>query len=511
MRHPSISARDFQSHVLVVDLRICGVFYRSSTARRADIQPVGSAQSRQRRTGLPQAARRPRFILFTLAPAPRTRYTKNRDGLSIAYQVVGDGPVDIVLVLNAACLDLTWRDSASQRFRDRLSRVGRVICFDWSGTGASDNISLGALPTPELWSEDIRAVLDAVGGRGAFVLASQQVGPLGVLFSALHPELVSGLILVDSCARLRQADDYEIGWPDDVTDGITAWIVEHWDSDDVGKPQNPSRLNDQEFLSLQAVNLRLTMSPDLAKAAIDWLSHVDVRGILGSVHTPTLVLHSDRHPLIPIELGRYLAEHIEGAQFVTRFGTENFLFSVDEGNEVVDRVAEFITGAPPTIEADRVLTTVLFTDVVGSTELAARLGDAEWLQLLARHDELIEREIHRGRGRKIKSIGDGMLATFDGPARAVRCAQTIATGARNLGLEIRAGIHTGEVELLGTDIGGITVHIGARVAGLAGASQILVSSTVTELVRGSGIEFEDIGEHALKGVPGSWRLLAVKD
>jgi class 3 adenylate cyclase len=446
-----------------------------------------------------------------LAPAPRTRYTKNRDGLSIAYQVVGDGPVDIVLVLNASCVDLTWRDPVSQRFRERLSQVGRVVCFDWSGIGASDNIPLGAIPTPELWSEDIRAVLDAVGSRGAFVLASQQVGPLGVLFAALHPELASGLILVDSCARQRQADDYEFGWPDDVADGITALIVEHWGSDDLAKLQNPSRQDDQEFLSLQAVNFRLTMSAELAEAAIAWLSHVDVRGILGAVHTPTFVLHSDQHPLIPIELGRYLAEHIEGAQFVTHHGSENFLFSADDGNEVVDRVAEFITGAPPTIEADRVLTTVLFTDVVGSTELATRLGDADWLQLLARHDELVEKEIHRGRGRKIKSTGDGMLATFDGPARAVRCAQNIAAGVRNLGLEIRAGIHTGEVELLGADIGGITVHICARVAGLAGASQILVSSTVSELVRGSGIEFEDIGEHTLKGVPDSWRLLAVKE
>ena len=461
--------------------------------------------------GYPHRRGGPRFILSTLAETPRTQYTKNLDGLSIAYQVVGDGPVDIVLVLNAGCLDLTWRDRVSLQFRERLSRVGRVICFDWSGMGASDEIPLGALPTPELWAEDIRAVLEAVGSRRAFVLANQNVGPLGILFVALNPERVSGLILVDSCARRRHADDYEIGSPDEVVDGYVASLVEHWDSDEIWKPQNPSRRNDHDFLSLQAVNLRLAMSPAMAKAAIEWLSRVDVRGILGAVHTPTLVLHSDQHPLNPIEFGRYLAEHIEKAQFVTRLGTENFLFSADEGNEVVDRVAEFITGAPPAIEPDRVLTTVLFTDVVGSTELAARLGDADWLQLLARHDELVDREIERGRGRKIKSTGDGMLATFDGPARAVRCAQLIAAGMRHLGLEIRAGVHTGEVELLGADIGGISVHIGARVAGLAGASQVLVSSTVTELVRGSGIEFEDFGEHSLKGVPGVWRLLAVKN
>lgn len=446
-----------------------------------------------------------------LAEVPRTHYAKNDDGLSVAYQVVGKGPNDIVLVLEASCIDLMWNDPASSRFREHLSHIGRVICIDWSGVGASDVIPLGALPTPELWSEDIRVVLDAVGSRRAFVFAMGAAGPLGLLFAAFHPDRTSGLVLADSSARTRKAEDYEIGWPDGMVDAYIDNVAEHWGSPDLFKLDNPSRRNDADYLGLRALDARLTMPPALARAGAEWTTHLDVRGILETVHTPTLVLHSAAYPKFPLEHGQYLAHHIDGAQFVPRNGSENFLYSLDEGNEVVNRMAEFITGAPPEIEPDRMLTTVMFIDIVGSTEHAARLGDTNWVHLLERHASLIEREIARGRGRKISSAGDGVLATFAGPARAVRCAQSIVASVRDLGMDVRAGIHTGEVQILGADIGGITVHIGARVSALASAGRVLVSSTVTELVRGSGIEFEDFGEHTLKGVPGSWRLFAVKD
>ena len=341
--------------------------------RPTNQRPAGGPKHLRRRPrGLRLRGRR-RFILSSLTNL-RTQYTENHDGLMIAYQVVGDGPVDIVLVQNSSCLDLIWRDPAAGRFRERLARVGRIICFDWSGLGASDQIPLGALPTPERWSEDIRAVLDAVDSPRAFVVAMHGVGPLGILFVALHPERASGLILVDTYARWRRADDYEIGLPDDVADGSIAYLADHWGSERTWKSENPSRSNDLEFVSLQAINQRLTMPPSLAREALDWISRLDVRGILGAVHTPTLVLHSEKRPRVPVGLGQYLAEHVDGAEIRTRLGTENFLFSVEEGKEVADRVAEFITGAPPAIEPDRVLTTVLFTDIVGSTELAARLG-----------------------------------------------------------------------------------------------------------------------------------------
>ena len=364
-----------------------------------------------------------------MAETPRTYYAKNDDGLSVAYQVVGEGPNDIVLVLEANCVDLMWNDVASGRFREHLARIGRVICIDWSGLGASDVIPLGALPTPELWIEDVRVVLDAVGSRRAFVFAHGGAGPLGILFAALHPERTSGLVLADSSARARYSEDYEIGRPDDLLDAYIDNVVEHWGSPNLFKVRNPSRRNDADLLRLRALNARLTMPPALARAGIEWILQLDVRGILGALHTPTLVLHGAAYPGSPLEHGQYLAQHIDGAQFVLRNGSEDFLYSIDEGDEVVNRVSEFVTGAPPEIEPDRVLTTVLFIDIVGSTEHAARLGDSNWIHLLEHHDALVEREISRGRGSKISSTGDGMLATFDGPARAVRCAQSIAAGA----------------------------------------------------------------------------------
>ncbi len=439
---------------------------------------------------------------------PETRYAKNADGLSIAYQTLGDGPTDIVVVPAFMCVDLMWEEPSLAHVLRRLARIGRFICFDRSGFGASDPVPLGALPTPEAWMEDARAVLDAVGSTTANLVCHGGGGVTGMLFAATYGERTNTLTLIQAFARTLWGEDYPCGVPSEVLERFIDRTAQGWGTGADVAVWAPSKAGDDSFRRWLGRYERGDQSPAMHVAMMQWNTKLDLRSVLPAIRVPTLVLHREDDRVVRLDHGRYLADHIPGAQLVVVPGTDHMFFT-QGADEIVDHIEEFITGAPPVREPDRALATVLFTDIVGSTDHASRLGDKNWTDLLNRHDELVSRELERHRGRKVNPTGDGILATFDGPARAVRCAQAICQAVRNLGIEVRAGLHTGEVELRGEDIGGIAVHIGQRVSAMAGPGEVLVSRTVTDLVAGSGLLFEERGEHDLKGVPGRWPVYAV--
>ncbi len=439
---------------------------------------------------------------------PETRYAKNDNGLSIAYQTLGEGATDIVVLPTLTCVDLMWEEPSLAHVLRRLARIGRVICFDPSGAGASDPVPLGALPTPEAWMEDTRAVLDAVGSTTANLVCHGARAFLGMLFAATYGERTNTLTLIQAFARSLWAEDYPCGAPPDLFERFIDRTAQAWGTGANVAVWAPSKAGDDTFRRWWGRYERGLWSPATYMAVMRWGSKLDLRSVLPAIRVPTLVLHREDDQRVPLDHGRYLADHIPGARLVVVPGTD-FMFFTQGADEIVDHIEEFITGAPPVREPDRALATVLFTDIVDSTDHASRLGDKNWTDLLDRHDELVSRELERHRGRKVNPTGDGILATFDGPARAVRCAQAICEAVRNLGIEVRAGLHTGEVELRGEDIGGIAVHIGQRVSALAGPGEVLVSRTVTDLVAGSGLAFEERGEHDLKGVPGRWPIYAV--
>ncbi|GAC1317509.1 MAG: adenylate/guanylate cyclase domain-containing protein [Acidimicrobiales bacterium] len=439
---------------------------------------------------------------------PETRYAKTDDGLNIAYQTLGDGPRDIVLALAAHCGDMMWEEPSFAYVLHRMARIGRLICLDYRGFGGSDPVPLGALPTPETWMEDTRVVLDAVGSQTAHLVCHGASGFLGILFAATYPERTNTLTLIEATARTLRDEDYPIGIPPDVTDRFAEGSEQLWGTGGLAAVWAPSRADDEAFRRWSGRFERGAASPAMHGALVRWVINLDLRAVLPTIRVSTLVLHHESSRMIPLDHGRYLADHIDGASLVVLPGCDYWFFS-EGADEIVDRIEEFITGVPPMREPDRALATVLFTDIVASTEAAARLGDKQWMHVLNQHDVIVNRELDRHRGRKVNPTGDGVLATFDGPARAVRCAQSISEAVRRLGIEVRAGLHTGEVELRGEDIGGIAVHIGQRVSALAGPGEVLVSRTVVDLVAGSGIEFDDRGEHELKGVPGTWKLFAV--
>jgi class 3 adenylate cyclase len=440
--------------------------------------------------------------------SPETRYAKTPDGLHVAYQTVGEGPRDILFLPYMAAIDAVWEEPSFAHVLDRLATMGRLILLDPTGSGAADPISLGALPTPERWTDDIRIALDAVGSTSAHVVC-HAFGAMGTLFAATYPERTASLVLIDSYARAARGDDYPIGWPPDVCEAVIDATEQAWGTGSGGAAFAPSRASDREFLRWHGRYERAAMGKSTVAAFMRWVLALDIRAVLPAIRVPTLVLHQERSRVFPTAFGEYLAAHIDGARFQTLPGADSFLYG-DAADDALDLIEEFVTGAPVVREPDRALATVMFTDVVESTPAVTRIGDRGWRQLFDRHDVLVSRELERYRGRKVRPTGDGLLATFDGPARAVRCAQALCRGVRQLGIELRAGLHTGEVELRGDDIGGIAVHIGQRVSALAGPSEVLVSRTVTDLVAGSGLEFEDRGEHELKGVPGKWSLYALR-
>ena len=437
---------------------------------------------------------------------PVARYARSGD-FHIAYIVEGDRPMDLVWVPTwISQVEYLWSEPSMAAVLERLKRFARVITFDRRGSGLSDPL-LGA-PTLEEQMDDVLAVMDAVGSERAAVAGTLEGGPMAALFAATHPNRTAALILYAAFARATWAPDYEFAWPAEERKHYMDEALEHWGEGRVAGGVAGSFISDPELLEWAGRLERLAASPATIARIFDLIGEFDVREVLPSIRVPTLVLHRSQDTFINVEHSRYIAKHIPGARLVELEGSDN-LFSVGDTEAVLGEVEEFLTGARHDREPDRMLATVMFTDIVDSTRRAAELGDRPWRELLERHDALIRRGLERHRGREVKRTGDGFLAAFDGPARAIRCAASVAEAVRTLGIELRAGLHTGELEVMNGDLGGLAVHIAARVMGLAGASEVLVSGTVKDLVVGSGIDFEDRGTHELRGVPGDWRLYAV--
>jgi class 3 adenylate cyclase len=405
-------------------------------------------------------------------------------------------------------LEAAWEEPSLARFFARLASFSRLILFDKRGTGLSDRVREDQLPTLETRMDDLRSVCDAVGSERAALLGVSEGAPLCVLFAATYPERTTALILFGGYARRLEAPDYPWGVSPDAQATFLDEIARDWGGPVGLEARAPSRMNDARFRETWARYLRSGASPAAVLALTRMNAEIDVRSVLPNVHVPALVLHRTGDRAIDVEAGRHLAEQIPGASFI-ELGGEDHLPWVGDVDAVLEQIEQFLTGAPPRPHVDRVLTTILFTDIVGSTQKLSDLGDAVWKETLSAHDERSRAQIEHHHGTYIHTTGDGLLATFDGPARAVRAALAIGAAVRPLGLDIRAGCHTGEVEIGDGGVAGIAVHIGARVAALAGPGEVLVSGTVKDLVAGAGLEFEERGEHELKGVPGSWRLFAV--
>ena len=439
---------------------------------------------------------------------PETRYARSGDA-HIAYQVVGTGPRDLVYVPGwLSNVELNWEEPAYARFLTRLASFARLILFDKRGTGLSDRVPDQELPTLEQRMDDVRAVLDAVDSERAALFGVSEGGAMSALFAATYPERTSALVMYGSYARRQRTSDYPWGQSAEDLAASLREIEQGWGGP-VGRAiRAPSAAHDERFMRFWASYLVQSASPQAALTLARMNAEIDVRPILSAIRVPTLILHREGDRVVGTGDARYLAEQIPSAMLVLLAGDDHLPWVGDQ-DAVLDEVEECLTGIRRGPALDRVLATVLFTDIVDSTKKAAELGDTKWKGLLHAHDERVRTELARFRGVEVKTTGDGFLASFDGPARAVGCAHAIVDGVRNLGIEIRAGCHTGEVELLDGDLGGIAVHIGARVAALAGAGEVLVSSTVKDLVVGSGLTFDDRGLHRLKGVPDEWHLYAV--
>jgi pimeloyl-ACP methyl ester carboxylesterase len=441
---------------------------------------------------------------------PTTRYAMSGD-VSIAYQVVGDGPIDLVLVLGFAThVELQWEWSPFARFFERLASVARLILFDKRGTGLSDPVA--EVPTLEQRIDDVRAVMDAAGSERAALFGISEGGPMSVLFAATHPERVSALVLHGAMARTTEAPDYPWASPADaLRESAAEFIAPYWGRDPEGLLElfAPSVAGDPQAREFVARVERSAASPAMVQQIFEMFLDIDVRDVLPTVRVPTLVLHRRGDRVVNRRAGEHLAARIPGARYLELPGIDHLPWAGDS-EAVLGEIEEFLTGARSAPEPDRVLATVMFTDIVGSTERAARLGDARWRELLAAHHAAVRRQLERFRGRQVKTLGDGCLAIFDGPARAIRCGHAIAAAARGDGLDVRVGLHAGEVEVIGDDVGGIAVHIAARVGALAGAGEVLVSGTVKDLVAGSGIGFAGRGVRRLRGVPDEWRLFAAE-
>jgi class 3 adenylate cyclase len=432
-----------------------------------------------------------------------TRYTRNGD-LRVAYRASREGPRDIVFVP-------TWFSNCEvvpelpsiQGWVEAMTSLGRLIFFDQPGTGASDPVTAGALPTLEQWADSITAVLDDLGSREAVLLAGVGALATGALFAATHPSRTTALVGLEVYADAL-AERTEGPTPEEVL----AAMVGSWGTGEIHHVLNPDMPWNEEIRATWARLERLAASPATATLMMPLLAEMDVRALLPAVRVPTLVVQHADDPVIPPEWGKYVADHISGAKYVELPGRNTYHW-VEPWRESFQEIAEFLTGHQAEVADDRVLATVLFTDIVDSTRRAAQMGDRGWHALLDAHDAIVRSQLARFRGREVSTSGDSFLATFDGPQRAIRCAMAIRDAVQSLGIEVRAGLHTGECEIRGDDIGGIAVHIGARVSALAGPNDVLVSSTLRDLVIGSGLEFEDRGTHTLKGVPGEWRLFAV--
>jgi len=431
-----------------------------------------------------------------------TRYTRSGD-THIAYQAMGAGPDLLYVPTWVSQMEQLASEPRMAAFIERICSFARLITFDRRGSGLSDPVD-GA-PTLEEQIDDILAVMDAVGSERTALVASLEGGPMAMTFAASHPEKVSALILYATFARTRWAEDYDFPPQDHARAMRLDKVLGQWGQGAIPMALAPSRAGDPEFAEWAGRMERYSASPGTIRRMFDAIAETDVRDVLPAISVPTLVMHRRDDSFLMIEHSRYLAEHIPGARFVELEGRDS-IFSEGDSEAILGEIEEELTGSRHAPEPDRVLATVMFTDIVDSTRHAASMGDARWRELLGRHERITRSEVARHRGRTIKSTGDGVLATFDGPARAIRAAQSVRDASSGLGLQVRAGLHTGECEIVGDDVAGLAVHIGARVMALAGADEVLASSTVKDLVAGSGIDFEERGEHELRDVPGRWSL-----
>ena len=445
-----------------------------------------------------------------MAQAPRTRYAKCGD-IDVAYQVLGDGPDLLVLPGPMISIDSIDSEPSLYRFHRRLASFGRVIRFDQRGTGLSSRIPTEGAMGPKYWAEDAIAVMDAVGSDKATIFGSGFTAMTGLALAADYPERVRSMVIVNGAARVVWAPDYEAGAELSTVDPIRTIMT---DPDaveqgfDVLELTAPSMARDDAFRAWWDLAGNRAASPSMAHAVSEVLTESDERDKLARITAPTLILHRDKSVFVPVAHGRYLAEHIAGARYLELPGADALQWVGDTG-PMLDEIEEFVTGTRGSFDTERVLTTIVFTDIVGSTQRAAELGDLRWHDLLDNHDRIVRHELARFRGREVNTAGDGFVATFTSPSVALDCAKAIVDAVRPLGIEIRAGIHAGEAEVRGADIAGMAVHIAARVAALAGPSEVLASSTVREIVTGSRRVFTERGEHDLKGVPGRWRVYAL--
>jgi pimeloyl-ACP methyl ester carboxylesterase len=440
---------------------------------------------------------------------PDVRYARSGD-VDIAYQVVGEGPLTLVFVQGwVSNIEWAWQEPSLARFLRRLASFSRLILFDKRGTGLSDRVAVDDLPSLEQRMDDVRAVMDAADVARAALLSVSEGGPMCILFATTYPQRTDALVMLGGYARRLWAEDYPFGATVEEYEDFLRSIQEGWGGAVGIEARAPSVLDDERFRTWWATYLRMSASPGAAYALTLMNRDIDVRHALQTVRVPTLIVHRAGDRSLPVEGSRYMADRIQGAKLVVVPGDDHLPWVGDQ-DEVLDEVEEFLTGVRRGPDPDRVLATVLFTDVVRSTERAAELGDKRWRELLTSHHVAVRRQLAQWRGTEIDTTGDGFLATFDGPARAIRCACAARDAVFDLGLEIRAGLHTGEYQIFGPTIAGLTVHTGARVAALAGPGEVLVSSAVKDLVAGSGIELDDRGEHELKGVPGTWRIYAVR-
>jgi len=432
------------------------------------------------------------------------KYARSGD-VYLAYRVFGDGPRDIVLVPGTIShVELLWEMPGYEHLLKRLTAFARVIIFDKRGQGLSDRV---AEQTLEERVGDVRAVMDAAGSESATIYGWSEGGPMCLMFAATYPARASALVLFGTFASMKNEP-----WmmTREALDRFLAQLVAHWGEGILLRLNAPSRRDDPVFLQWFARLERAAASPGSVRALMEANYEIDVRHLLPTIQAPTLILHRAGDKLVPVNMGRYLAEHIPGAKYAEIPGTDHLVLDQETQDLIADEIEEFITGTRRLLEPDRVLATIMFTDIVRSTERAAELGDARWREVLSNYYAVLRKELAAFHGHEVNTTGDGLLATFDGPARAMRCARSVREKMQPLGLQVRTGLHTGECELIGGNVGGIAVHIAARVAAIAGPDEVMVSSTVKDLVAGSGLQFADRGAYILKGVPGEWRLFAVQ-
>ncbi|MHB8512248.1 MAG: adenylate/guanylate cyclase domain-containing protein [Actinomycetota bacterium] len=440
------------------------------------------------------------------------RYAHSGD-VHIAYQVTGSSEHDVLHIsFGVLPIDAPWEEPNFDRYLRRIASFSRLICFDRRGVGLSDPVSPSSPPTMEQWVQDALAVLDAVSCERATVVASVEMGLVGMLLAAAHPERVKNLVLINAFAKFFREDSYPVGAPREFFEqraevALSPDAIEQ--GMDLLKMLAPSVADDPSFRTWWDRSGQRGASPALAPALLKISRETDLTSILSSIRVPTVVMHRTKARIHRVEHSRYLASHLPNAKLVELDG-EDELFWIGNSDAIIDEIEELVIGTRSHHDDDRILATVLFTDIVDSTKIAASLGDRKWHDMLDAHDSMIRRQLTRFGGKEIKTTGDGFLATFQGPARAIRCATAIRDGSAQIGLSVRAGVHSGECEIRGDDVGGLAVHIGARILSLANPNEVLVSSTVKDLVVGSGITFVPRGSHELKGIPETWTLFAVE-